>query len=1117
MPADHRNRIASGVRQPEADKTASEHDETRRGGDGIRASSRDAERRHLTILFVDMVDSTPLARRLDPEDLADVLNAFHATCNQLVERFGGCVAKNLGDGLAAYFGWPESHEHDAERAVLAGLELIEAVKAIPTGGPDRIQVHVGIATGEVVVGDVVRMDRARVHEVFGELPSLGARLQAASPPDSVLVSAETHELIRHKFVCVDVGRKKLKGFHEPKSVYHVIGPREFSLNFDARSATGLTPLIGRAAELEFLKTRWQQAAAGDGQIVLLSGEAGIGKSRLCAELRSSLDEQNFSSLSFQCSPLHGDSPLYPVTRSISQIAELSETDSAETKQRKLELLFGDLSEDRLDDISLLAAHLGIPAAANSQPALASSESFERRRMILHRLLTNFVLGLALHRPVLITFEDIHWMDPTTSEFLGTLINQLERHAVLLILTSRPALSSPWHVSECQTLLTLERLSRKQTAQFIDVFTSVAKLPHDLITGLVERSDGNPLYIEELTAAVLSGPRTRNSDVLPDSGARIRTQIPATLQESLLARIDRTSPQARELIQLCAVVGRRFAHAQISAIAGFNDNKLDETLAELVHHGLLHSTGRSPDIEYSFKHALIQDAAYSILLREKRQRFHARCAAAAEAHFPSICEHDPGVLGRHHEIAGNMQAAVPYFLTAGQLAIERSALREATTYLQKGLALLETLPESESRNSEELRFRSLLGRICIFAEGWAHQSVKKEYGRALELAKSLGLKKEQVPLEWALTTYHLLRGEIRQAALGGQRVLGLAEHVKDQDLLLVAHSAATIYEFYSGNFVGAVSHKDQALHFHRAQASGELQKNFGTDRRLQALRGAALSYWCLGNHQLAIKLDEEQRSLAKNSGQLFDHAYALTISCILHSLRRDAEMTYSFAETAIEIAQDQGFNFLEANAANFRAIALALLDPADRTLHDCDKAIESYQAAGNRMGISSMLAIMAELFGRMGRPDCGLLYVDRALDYVRRSGERFAQSDLYRVKGELLAAKSSIGDAQRCLNRALLLARTQHAKTWEFGAAIPLAQILLNQSEFEKARGLLQPLCDEFKDSTFVSDQLTRAQAICAQCSISERSGLPQPEGSMESTSRLARSRKTRRRPYPKGR
>jgi tetratricopeptide (TPR) repeat protein len=540
------------------------------------------------------------------------------------------------------------------------------------------------------------------------------------------------------------------------------------------------------------------------------------------------------------------------------------------------------------------------------------------------------------------------------------------------------------------------------------------------------------------------------------------------------------------MQVCAVVGRRFSHPQISAIAEISGGELDETLAELIQQGLLQSTGEPPDVEYCFKHALVQDAAYSLILREKRQRLHARCAAALEAHFPSVCEHEPSVLGLHHEIANNPAAAVPYILAAGQLAIERSALQEATAYLQKGLALLETLPASEARDRHEQNFRSIFGRVCIFANGWAHPSVKKEYGRALELAKRVGNKKEQFPLEWALTTSHLLRGEIRKAATGGQRVVGLAEQANDQDLLHVAHSAMTIYDFYAGNFAGVLAHKDATLRFYREQGRQELQKNYGTDRLLQALRGAALAHWCLGDHQLAIELDEEQRLRPKNSGHIFDYVYALTISCILHGMRRDAQKTRAFAEEAIRIAQDQGFSFLQANATNFLAIASALQDPSEAALRDCDQAIADYQAAGNRMGISSMFAIIAEPCGRIGLHRRGLDYVDKGLDYVRRSGERFALSDLYRVRGELLIDLKKTTDAQDCLNQAVQTARKQQARTWELAAAVPLAQILLDQGEAAESLQLLQPLSQKFADSEFVAELLARAQTICARCSASAR-------------------------------
>jgi predicted ATPase/class 3 adenylate cyclase/predicted negative regulator of RcsB-dependent stress response len=1085
----HRKRIRGSARETEGDVAASGHGERKSARPAtVDSWRRDAERRILTILVVDIVDSTVFARRLDPEDLADLLNAFHATCSRLIERFGGCVAKDLGDGIAAYFGWPESHEHDAERAVLCGVAAIEAVKAVPTGSLGRIRLHVGIATGEVVVGDVLRMASGPSHEVFGQLPSLAMRLQAACPPDSVLISAATHQLVHNQFVCTDAGRKRLKGFPESTLVYQVIGARALSLNFDARRAGGLTPFIGRTAELEVLTDRWRQAAAGRGPVVLLSGEAGIGKSRLCAEWRASLDEQAAASFSFQCSPLHGDHPLYPVTRLIAQIAGLANDGSPDAKWQKLAALFDGAGDDRLEGIALLATYLGVPMPTDDRPESLTSQPLmasrppKRRRMLLHQLLTNYFLARARRHPVLIVFEDIHWMDPTTAEFLGTLIDRIQGAPVLLLLTARPQFALPWQEPVHFTHLTLDRLTRGQATQFVDVFSDTAALSADLVAQLVERSDGNPLYIEELTATVLGSRGVDGADRV----ANTRIQIPSTLRESLLARIDRTSPEARELMQVCAVVGRRFSHPQISAIAEMGGSELDQTLAELIRQGLLQSTGEPPDVEYCFKHALVQDAAYSLILREKRQRLHARCAAALEAHFPSVCEHEPSVLGLHHEIANNAAAAVPYVLAAGQLAIERSALREATSYLQKGLALLETLPASETRDRDEQNFRSIFGRVCIFANGWAHPSVKKEYGRALELAKRVGSKKEQFPLEWALTTSHLLRGEIRKAATGGQRVVGLAEQAEDHDLLHVAHSAMAIYDFYAGNFAGVLAHKEAALHYYREQGSQELQKNYGTDRVLQALRGAALAHWCLGDHQLAIALDEEQRSRPKNSGHVFDYVYALTISCILHGMRRDAQMTRALAEEAIRIAQDQGFSFLQANATNFLTIASVLQNPSEATLRDCDQAINDYQAAGNRMGISSMLAIIAEPCSRIGLHQRGLKYVDKALDYVRRSGERFALSDLYRVRGELLVDLNRTSDAQHCLNQAVQTARKQQAKTWELAAAVPLAQILLDRGASGEALRLLQPPLQKFDDSEFFAELLARAQRICAQCSASER-------------------------------
>jgi class 3 adenylate cyclase/tetratricopeptide (TPR) repeat protein len=1075
IPDDHRKRmLAFAVEQKSLKALASVKKNESKGSVDQGTRLREAERRFLTILFVDIVDSTGLARRLDPEDLAQLLNAFHEICGHILKRFGGCVAKDLGDGLGAYFGWPESHEQDAERAVMAALEMIQAVKAIPNPSGDQIKLHLGIATGAVVVGNVIRRTNTLVQEVYGELPSLAARLQSSSPPDAILISSETHRLVRNKFVCADAGRKRLKGFHEFTELYRVIGPRGLSLNFDARRAGGLTPLIGRAAEFELIRGLWENAAVGRGQAALLTGEPGIGKSRLCDELHSSLPEHR--GFFFQCSPLHKDSPLYPVMRSIARIAGLSDEDAPELKMEKLTALFKSSDAHDSEAIALLAAHLGASKEGGTGQEIPIAARLKRRRMMLNALIINFFVALARDNPVLIVFEDLHWMDPTTAEFLDMLLEQIRGHSILLICTFRSEFSPRWKDVE---LVVLDRLTKTETAEFIHKFASATRLTEDLVLKLVERSDGNPLYIEELTAAVLSGQRSAGATSSSRGTDLSRSQIPSTLQESLLSRIDRASPQAKELTQVCAVIGRRFSRRQLLAITEIDEQKLDATLAELIQERLLQSVGQPPDMEYFFKHALIQATAYSMILREKRQRLHSKCAEALEIQFPSICQQEPGVLGLHYESAGNVQAAVPYILAAAKSAIDRSALQEATTYLHRGLELLDKLPSSETRDAEELKFRSTLGRVCIFGKGWADQSVKHEYERALFLAKKLGNRRDEIPLEWALTTYHLLRGEIHKSIAGGRRVLGLAELADDDDSRHVAHSALSIYEFYGGNFVGAIDHKNQALRFHRDKSSEELRKTFGTDRRLQALRGAALSHWCVGDHELAVGMDEEQRVRAID--RPFDYTYALTISCIFHSLGRNARMMRSFAESAITIARDQGFGFLESNAANFRAIALALENPSEANLRGSHDAFEEYRQAGNRMGISSMFGIVAELYDEIDLPDRGLSYVDRALDYVKRSGEQFAHSDLYRVKGILLASLHRVEEAKKCLSKALQIARKQQAKTWELAAAISLAEILNSQGEFEKSALLLRPLYHEFEASKFLKEHLVRAHTLLEEC------------------------------------
>lgn len=1079
VPLGHRKRLLRAIREG---APASEREYV---PDASDIHSDTDERRHLTILMVDLVDSTGLSAHLDPEDLRALLAAYHAACIHTVRRYDGHVARYRGDGLLVYFGWPEAHEDNAERAVTAGLELISAVKGVSASGRTALQVRVGIATGDVIVGGLLGHNEARVFEAFGQTPNIAARLEAIAPKDAVLISSETHDLVRNKFECDNIGRKQLKGFKTPRDVYRVRRARSLVFNFETRTAIGLTPLIGRSAELNLLRERWQRASFGEGQTVLLSGEPGIGKSRLVREFRTSLGNYPTVPVSLQCSPLHTDSPLHPVLKCCGELAGFSADEPAEDKLRKLVSEVDEKLEGAENTEYFFSSLFGIdPADETDAPAMSP----EARRLKALGLLVDYIAEISQPSTGLVMFEDAHWMDPTTSEFLDLLIRRAETAGLLLIITFRPGFLPPWQGYSHQTTLTPNRLTRRQSAAMIDAMAGEITLPETLRAEIIERSDGNPLYIEELTAAVLGSVRAEARTTDTDGRTGLVAEIPATLQDSLHARLDQLTPPAKHLAQVCSIVGRRFSYRYITAVAGIAEDAAASLLTELVESGLLHAVGFPPEAEYSFKHALTQDAAYSSILRQERHRLHENCARALETQFEALCSNEPELLAHHWEAAQQPEAAIPYYQSAGQLAAERSALAEAETYLTKGLGLMAALPSSSPAHSREIKFRAALGRVFIFGRGWADPKVHEQFTRALELCGDDGDDAGRVQFEWALSTYHLLRGEIEDAVARGDQIVKVAERARDENLLSVAHSAASIYGFYAGRFTEVIDHKDLTLVYYRPHMSADVQKAYGTDRRLQALRGAALSHWCLGDHETALQLDEEQRTAVDGTGRIYEYAYALTISCILHGLRRDAAQMQTFADAAIEIGHERGFSFLQTNAENFQALGHALQDPSPGTLAECEAALANYRETGNRMGLSAMLAVIAEIRASLGDLEGGLRDVQSGLDYVQASGERFAEADLLRVKGELQGLCGDTAASQLSFENAITVARKQHARTWELQSAIPLARLLIASGEEDTASELLRPLCTWSNHTQHMVEEAGSAQAVLAEAELKSRQG-----------------------------
>jgi len=748
----------------------------------MRAVPREAgERRQLTVQFIDLVGSTTLSQQLDPEELREVIQAYRETCAAIIGRFDGHLAKYLGDGLLVYFGYPQAHEDDAPRAVRAGLGIVAALPQLNarlqsvlerhSGAP--LQVRIGIHTGLVVAGEMGVGDQPEPLGIVGETPNIAARLQEKTEPNSVIISPTTHRLVAGLFECEELGPQALKGLSAPLVVYRVVRESEAQSRFEAAVQKGLTPLVGRAEELALLQRRWERAEAGDGQVVLLSGEPGIGKSRLVQELKEQLAPAGVTRMELRCSPYHQHSALYPIIEHLQRLLQFAREDAPAAKLEKLQRTLSSYRFPQADTVPLLAALLSLPHPEGYSPLTLSPQKQKEKTQAA---LVAWLVEEAEQQPVYTAWEDLHWADPSTLEVLTLVVDQAPTARLYVLLTFRPEFTVPWRPRAHFTQLTLSRLGRPQVVTMVEGVTSGKALPPEVVEQIVAKTDGVPLFVEELTKTVVeSGLLTAVNDHYELNGPLPPLAIPSSLHASLLARLDRLSA-VREIAQLGATIGREFSYELLQTVSRLDDETLQQGLKRLVEAELVYQHGLPPQAHYLFKHALIQDAAYQSLLKSTRQQYHRQIAQVLAERFSETVETQPELLAHHYTEAGLITQAIPYWQQAGQQAAERSANVEAIEHLTKGLALLETLPPSPERTRRELRLQIVLGAPLIATKGYAGPEVGQAYTRARELCRQIGDTAQLFSVLRGLSLHYMVCAEHKAAhELAGQ-LLALAEQL-----------------------------------------------------------------------------------------------------------------------------------------------------------------------------------------------------------------------------------------------------------------------------------------------------------------------------------------------------
>ena len=1032
------------------------------------------QRRLLSIVFCDLVGSTELSAGLDPEDLLEVMRRYHDCCAGVIRGAGGYVARVLGDGVLSYFGYPRAREDDAVQAVGAALDLFDALAAVNIGIERKLQIRVGIASGTVIVGDLFGA-AAGERDVIGETANLAARLQTAAEPGQVVICAATRDLTRGHFRYRALEPLTLKGFAAPVAAWHVLGRVRVASRFAAQRSRAAAPLIGRRAEAEGLWQSWRGACTEAGRVVLLRGEPGIGKSRLSEALIARLEGEAHLRLRLFCSPYHTSSALFPFVNHIERVAGFEHADPPQRKLEKLKGLLAGSPAGAEPALSVLGDLMSLPADGGVAPA----ETARERRERVFTAIVDQIAWMARRNPVLVLMEDLHWADPTSQELLSRIIDEAPRWRVLVLLTARPEYTPPWGERADVTTIALSGLGRSDAAMIAIEVAGGRSLPPEVLEPILRRTEGVPLFIEEMTKAMLESGLLR-----ADSGRYVLAAplpamaIPTNLAASLQARLDRLGP-AIEIAQAGAVLGRQFSYAMMRSVSNRTDAELQSALARLAEAQIIHCDGEPPDAEYRFNHSLLQDVAYSMMLRPRRQHLHERIVEVLEAGFPETAERAPELLAMHSTAAGLTGKAVDYWMKAGSRAVTRSANREAIDHLTKGLAVLAQLPDGAGRARTELTMRLMLAHASIAVNGYGSEVTAGAYARAGELIE-FGTLDERAGALFGMYIGHLMGGRLESGTPPLRRLLALAEEHRHSGYLCLAHRVLGVLALYRGECAAACSHLETAIGLYDHSQHQGLTFRFGSHVAISAQAWLSVALWLAGLPDRARRTADEAVAAARD----FAHAHTLghVFGLVTHVYAMDEDFPTLAAISA------EGEAFCERHRLGFFGPWLSIMglwagaqtgDPA-AAIAPMRDALARYEATNTTLMRDYFRALLVRLLLIAGRPDEATAEVETALRHIDETGANWWKPEVLGLRAETLLAASppQRAAAELCLHQALDEARTGGSKMLELRLATRIARLLRADGQAEAAERLLAPLLGAFTEGVTAPD-LRSARALLA--------------------------------------